>query len=66
MKQKIFLKGFLITFCEIFLQGFGNIYLHFQFYKKPWQEIFFKPFRNISRNVTLLEKVCKKNFGETF
>jgi hypothetical protein len=34
MIQEIFLKGFLITFREIFLQGFGNILLHFQFYEK--------------------------------
>ena len=60
--QKIFLKGFLITFREIFLLGFGNIFYIFSVIKKYLQERFLKPFRNISRKVSL-EKVCEKNFG---
>ena len=61
--QKIFLKGFLITFREIFLQGFGNIFYIFSVIKKPIRETFLKSFRIISRNPSL-EKVCEKHFGK--
>ena len=44
MIQKYFLKGFLITFREIFLQGFGNIFLHFQFHKKIFPRNLFETF----------------------
>ena len=47
MIQEMFLKGFLITFREIFWQGFGNIFLHSLFIKKSFHKIFFKPIRNI-------------------
>ena len=61
MIQEIFLNGFHITFCEIFLQGFENIFFYiFTFNKKPYPEIFLKRFHNIS-----LENVGEINFGET-
>ena len=62
MFQEMFLKGSLITLPEIFLQGFEDISLHFQLLKTYFQEMFFKPFLNISWNVSL-EKVYEKKFG---
>ena len=52
MIQETFLNGFLITFFEKFLQGFGNILFTFSLIEKSFQEIFLKPFRNISGNDT--------------
>ena len=52
MIQIIFLNGFLITFRVTFLQGFGNVLLHLCFINNSFQEIFLKPYRNISGNDT--------------
>ena len=62
MIREILLKGFLITFREIFFLGFGNIFCIFSFVKKYMQERFLKAFRNITKKVSL-EKDCEKNFG---
>ena len=63
MIQEMFLKGFLITFPEIFLLGVEIFFYIFSFIKKSFPEIFLKSFRNTTENISL-EKVCKKNFGE--
>ena len=63
MKHEIFIKGFLITFRDIFLLGVEIYFYIFSFIKKSFADIFLKSFRNISENISL-ERVCKKNFGE--
>ena len=63
MIQVMFLKGFLITFRDIFLLGVEIFFYILSFIKKSFPEIFLKSFRNIPENISLV-KVCKKNFGE--
>ena len=63
MMQEMFLKGFLITFHDIFWLGVEIFFYIFSSIKKSLPEIFLKSFRNIPENISL-EKVCKKNFGE--
>ena len=62
--QEMFLKGFLITFSDIFLLGVEIFFYIFSFIKKSFPEIFLKSFRNIPENISL-EKVCKNIFVET-
>ena len=52
MIQIILLNCFLITFREIFLQGFGNIFYIFSSINNSFQEMFLKPSRNVSGNDT--------------
>ena len=47
---------------KIFARFRKYLFYIFTFIKKPYREIFLKPFRNISRNDSL-EKVYEKNFG---